>query len=150
MAAFELVLRVAVEQRWLDRPLRLLAIAALVGAVASIPGLARAGWAWLRTLPVDGFLRQIGLAVRDGLYEAGALSAELGAADVEVRELDVGVHTLALAGDSFLDQSVFADALDEVLGPIENPRYARPIGTWSRSRMTPPASSAASISLAPK
>lgn len=123
VGVFEWALRVGVELRMLERPLRLLTIAALIGAAASMPGLARAAWAWLRTLPVDGVLRQIGLAVRDALFEAGALSAEPGTADVEVRQLDAGVHTLALAGESFLDQSIFADAVEEVLGPVENPRY---------------------------
>jgi hypothetical protein len=55
-----------------------------------------------------------------------------------VTEVAPGEYAVTFAGASFRDSSLFAGALEEVLGPIENPRYllTRPgSGAWSRRRV---------------
>ena len=70
---------------------------------------------------MDGSVRQIGLAVAETLTELGLLDEPPLRVHVE-RGLD-GTVALSVDGGSFRDQSLFADAVGEVLGPIDNPRY---------------------------
>ncbi|MEN7342861.1 MAG: type III restriction endonuclease subunit R, partial [Pseudomonadota bacterium] len=93
-----------------------------VALVWSLPKFFAAAKLFIKHLPVDGTLHQIGLAVRDTLCATSII--ENSASRLKVRSYsvtgDVYVH---LDGGTFHEQSVFADCMEEVLGPIENPRY---------------------------
>ena len=106
-----------------EEPLLVLAVAAAAAVILSLPPLARAAAAWTRALPVDGVIRQVALAVFEALVDAGVIRTETSASAVDVQEVAPGAYAVALRGGTFYEQSVFADAVDEVLGPIGNPRY---------------------------
>ena len=88
----------------------------------SLPKFLVAANLFIRHLPVDGTLHQIGLAVRDTLCATGII--ENSAARLKVRSYSVlGDVYINLEGGTFHEKSVFADCMEEILGPIENPRY---------------------------
>lgn len=111
------------------------AIACGVAFLATLPALLRTAWIAFRHLPPDGSLRQIAAAVHEALVEAREVREVPGPAPVRVAELEDGTFAVALAGATYRDSVVFADALEEVLGPIDNPRYlVTRTGGWFRRR----------------
>lgn len=77
----------------------------------------------LRYLPVDGALRQIGVALCRSLCETGMI--ETGFRRLRIRSVKAADQSyyLCLSGGTYYESSLFADCLAELLGPIENPRY---------------------------
>ena len=99
------------------------------------PRLFKAGRLTLMHAPIDGSVRYIGRAVLEALQHEGRVSAE-GVSVRTGRSADGGVH-VSLEGGNFHDQSTFADAVGEVLGPVGNPRYliTRPVRLLGRTRI---------------
>lgn len=88
----------------------------------SLPKFLVAARLFFKHLPVDGTIHQIGLAVRDTLCATGLI--ENSAARLKVKSLSSGGDVYVnLDGGTFHEKSVFADCMEELLGPIENPRY---------------------------
>ncbi len=77
---------------------------------------------WWRYLPVAGAVRGIARALRQALTETGVLPAALRHAPLLIREHG-GVWHVALGEGSFSQRSLFADCLNEILAPVERPRY---------------------------
>ncbi|NNF28786.1 MAG: hypothetical protein HKN73_16295, partial [Gemmatimonadetes bacterium] len=123
-------------------------LAAAFAAVRSAPGLLgspglRTGLSWLlagtflaalrplvrwarlaaRHAPVDGSVRQIARATFEALRECGVIGKHERRMDLKVEPEASGGVALSLDGGTFYDQSAFADAVGECLGPVENPRY---------------------------
>lgn len=73
-------------------------------------------------LPVDGSIKQIGVALLDALSESDLIETEPRRLKVITQEHD-GEWQIYLAGATYYEQCVFSDALNEILSPIENPRY---------------------------
>ena len=73
-------------------------------------------------MPVDGSIRQIALALRDALSGADLLQTDPRRLSVQCEETG-GAITAALIGATFYEQSLFADSLNELLGPVKSPRY---------------------------
>jgi superfamily II DNA or RNA helicase len=78
---------------------------------------------WVRHLPVDGSVRLIATALRDALCKTGLIKANLDELNVRTEVRTDGAVSAVLVGGSFYEQSVFANCLSEILGPIANPRY---------------------------
>jgi len=77
----------------------------------------------LKHLPLEGSIKQIGLALREALCEAGLIETSFRRLQVNVNNNVDGTFYLALSGSTFYESSLFADCLAEILAPIENPRY---------------------------
>ena len=74
-------------------------------------------------LPVDGALRQIGMALCRALCEAGLIETGFRQLRVvAVCSVDKSYY-LCLTGGTYYESSLFSNCLSEVLGPIDNPRY---------------------------
>lgn len=104
-----------------------LIVATAIPMLVLAPRLFRAAKLAFLHAPVDGSVAQIGRALLEALREAGLLEGD--ALEVVTgRQTDGGVH-VSLAGGTFYDQSLFADAIGEILGPVANPRYliTRPV-----------------------
>ncbi len=76
----------------------------------------------IKHLPVDGTLHQIGLAVRDTVCATGIVENSSARLKVRSYSHNRGVY-VNLDGGTFHEKSVFADCMEEVLGPIDRPRY---------------------------
>jgi hypothetical protein len=90
------------------------------------------GWAaislrlYARHLGPSSALEDLAAAVADGLAAAGLVDGRLGASAVRVVAQPDGYYRCYLAGAGFEDSSLFAASLDELLAPIESPRYVIP------------------------
>ena len=98
-------------------------IGGLFGLAVAGPQFLRAAFLWVRCLPVDGSLRQIGLAVRDALVASRLIRTVRRRLAVRTAEIGHGQFSISLVGGTFYESNLFADALLEVVGPIRNPRY---------------------------
>lgn len=102
--------------------LMVLFVVGLFSFVALIPVTIRLLLILLKHLPVDGSVRHIGYAVRDALHDADLLQTDRHRLKVLAESKD-GQFVIMLSGGSYFEQSMFADCMAEVLGPIANPRY---------------------------
>lgn len=94
----------------------------LIMALLMLPKTIRLAVLWWRFMPVDGSIRVIARAVRDALCDVGVLPAAVRNSRLLVDEHH-GVWHVALGEGTFAERSLFADCLNEVLAPIERPRY---------------------------
>ncbi len=101
----------------------LLAIASALAAVAALPKFAKAMWLFLRHGPVASSMRQIGKAVLKALVQANVIETRSPHLRVIAERRDYGFVTCSLKGATTRERSVFLEALQELLGPIDNPRY---------------------------
>lgn len=92
-------------------------------AIGALPMLLRTAWIALWHVPADGALRQIALTLLDSLCEADHLKTARRRLGLHVRRISPGIHSIALTGGTFYEASLFAGAMEQVMGPIENPRY---------------------------
>ena len=74
-------------------------------------------------LPVDGALKQIGVALCSALCQAGLIETSFRRIRVNTVENTDGSFYLALSGSTFYESSLFADCMAEILSPIDSPRY---------------------------
>lgn len=101
---------------------QLLIVAFIAGALWALPKFAKSLYGLIKHLPVDGSIKQMANTLKAALCETGLIkSAE--------QELEIvsnhyaGRWTISLQGGDFYESSLFADCLNELLGPVENPRY---------------------------
>ncbi|HKQ61640.1 MAG TPA: DEAD/DEAH box helicase family protein [Candidatus Polarisedimenticolaceae bacterium] len=116
--------------------LTILAAGSVVGLAWASPQLVRSLRVWVRHLPVDGSLREIARALYEALQAARLLPASDASAPVQVEEIEPGAFAISLGRGTFREQSLFVEALEELLGPVENPRYliTRRGRFWRRAR----------------
>jgi len=101
----------------------LLAVASGAAAVAALPKCLKALWLSLRHGSVASSMKQIGKTVLLSLVEGEMIETYRRQLKVVARPLDYGFVGCALKGGTTRERSLFLDALQEVLGPLENPRY---------------------------
>jgi superfamily II DNA or RNA helicase/UPF0716 family protein affecting phage T7 exclusion len=106
-----------------DVALQALIVAAIAGFLLALPGFVRTLILLVRHLPVDGSVRQIALALKDALASNDLFETATRRLKVRSTATESGEVVVTLHGASFRDQSLFANALAELLGPIANPRY---------------------------
>ncbi len=115
----------------------LLAIASALAAVAALPKFAKAMWLFLRHGPIASSMRQIGNALLKALVQAGVIETRSSQLRVIASRRDYGFVTCSLRGGTTRERSVFLEALQELLGPIDNPRYVllrkNPLGPLMRT-----------------
>lgn len=102
----------------------LLAGGSSAACLAALPKLAKAGWLAMRNGSLEGSLRQVGKAVLAGLYEAGAIGVhDWKDAEIRVARRLNGSAIVVFHGISRPAERLAVEALAEVLGPVQNPRY---------------------------
>ena len=74
-------------------------------------------------LPVDGGLKRIGTALMEALSKAEFINTSDSHMWVEVAKQNDGSFFVSLQGATFYESSLFADCIDEILSPIDSPRY---------------------------
>ena len=119
----------------------LLALASAAAAVAALPKCLKALWLFLWHGSIASSMKQVGKAVLKAMVQ-GELIGTVGCVPrtalhrtrrsngawyapykVVTRPLDYGFVSCSLKGGTTRERSLFLDAIQEVLGPIENPRY---------------------------
>ncbi len=102
------------------------AIMAIGGGAAliyALPGLVTSARLWLRNGTLERRLEAVGEVLVEALAQCDILSRGKEAYRVQVREGLRGRHAVTIEGGTRADQHRFVDAMMELLGPVENPRY---------------------------
>lgn len=89
----------------------------------SLPKLVRAALLWRRNGSLERSLGQVSAALVASLYRAGALKRDEMGYTIHVRPTLTGRYEVIIDGATRAEERVFLDALAEILGPIQNPRY---------------------------
>lgn len=101
------------------------------GLLASLPRLARAGMLVWRNGTLEASLAQVTLVVLRSLVDADLVSGtELDHAEVEIRTSLDGRKDIVLTGVSRATERQVMQAITEILGPVQNPRYLLVRTTW--------------------
>ncbi len=103
--------------------LLLVAIFAAIAALAALPKCLKALWLFLWHGSVASSMRQVGKAVVRSLAQAEIIETNRWQLKVVAQRQEYGFVSCSLKGATTRERSVFLDAMQEVLGPIENPRY---------------------------
>ena len=108
----------------------------VIASVVALPWCLRALWLFLRHAPVASSVRQIGKAVLQALILADVVETAPRNLKVVTQKMAEGAVSCTLKGGTSRERTVFLDALQELLGPIENPRYLlvrhTPLLRWIR------------------
>jgi superfamily II DNA or RNA helicase len=103
--------------------LLLIVVASALAALAAVPKCLKALWLFLRHGSVASSMRQIGKAVLKATVRAELIETSIMQLKVITREQDYGFVSCSLKGGTTRERSIFLEAIQELLGPIENPRY---------------------------
>jgi hypothetical protein len=102
-----------------------------VATLASLPRLAKAARLVWRNGSLEGSLNAVTWAVLRALVDADILSGrELNHAHVEIRTSLDGRKDIVLTGVSRAAERQVMQAVAEILGPVQNPRYLLVRGSW--------------------
>lgn len=102
-----------------------------VASLASLPRLFKAGRLAWRNGSLEGSLHQVTWTAFRALVDAGAISGfELEGAAIEVRTSIDGRKDVIVTGVSRAAERQVMQALAEILGPVQNPRYLLVRRSW--------------------
>ncbi len=108
------------------------AVAFALAAVAAVPKCVKALWLLLLHRSVPSSMRQIGKVVLRSMARTQLIETHVARIRVIARRLDYGFVTCSLKGGTTRDRSIFLDTLQELLGPIDDPRYVLVGKAWLR------------------
>jgi hypothetical protein len=89
----------------------------------ALPKLGRALWLLLRNGTLEGSVRQVVKAVIDGLEKAGLFERWPGDILVHARRSPLGKCLIHVENATRREERMILEALEEILGPVGNPRY---------------------------
>jgi superfamily II DNA or RNA helicase len=102
---------------------RIFIIACVAAAIITLPMCLKALWLFIRNAPLESNVRQIGEALLKTLIYIKAIKTRESDLKVYAIEVGQGVFSCSLEGGTTYEKSVYLDAFEEIVGPIENPRY---------------------------
>jgi len=103
--------------------LLVVAAACIAGALAALPASLRALWLFLRHGTLRAGMKQVAKAVLRACVDADVITTPPHKMGIRTARLPYGGVACSLAGATMHEKSVFLEAMQELLGPIENPRY---------------------------
>ncbi|MHC4315641.1 MAG: hypothetical protein ACYSW3_24620 [Planctomycetota bacterium] len=113
-----------------------LGIAFALSAVIALPKCLKALWLFLKHAPVSWSMKQIGKALVRSLARAELIKTGVGRLKVIATSHQYGVVSCSLKGGTTYEKCLFLDSMQEILGPIGNPRYLMirktPLLRWIR------------------
>ncbi len=89
----------------------------------SLPKLTRAGLLWWRNGTLERSLAQVGGVVAACLHHAGVLAHDETGYAIVIRPGMTGCYEVIIDGVTRAEERAFLEALAELLGPVQNPRY---------------------------
>ena len=99
-----------------------LAIGCVVGSVLAAPKLLKSLYLWMRNGSLESSMQQVGYVVLDSLRHSGHIKTAPQQLRVKATQLQ-SAALCRLEGGTTIERTHFHNALAEILGPIENPRY---------------------------
>ena len=120
----------------LKASLLMLAVFAAAAALAALPKCLKALWLFLWHGSIASSMKQVGKAVVRSLAQAEVIETSPWQLKVVTHRQEYGFVSCSLKGATTRERSIFLEAMQEVLGPIENPRYVlvrkTPLGWFMR------------------
>ncbi len=95
----------------------------LVALVVSLPGLIKALWLFLKNGPIAGHMKQMAEVLLKTLCQFELIKTDPQKVKVIVERNEVGQVFCGMEGGTSYEKSIFLDALEETINPIQNPRY---------------------------
>lgn len=89
----------------------------------TLPKLLKALYIFIRNGTIENSMRQVGLAVTDSLCQAGLIKTNRDQLDVIAMKEHLGAVACRLTGSTAIERRAFMDAMQEVLGTMDNPKY---------------------------
>ncbi|MFW9903808.1 MAG: DEAD/DEAH box helicase family protein [Candidatus Thorarchaeota archaeon] len=105
--------------------LLLLLLGCIVGFLIFLPYFLKAAWLFLRHGPLKGSMNQVANALLLSLYNTGKIRTHFKEISIKTEkdEIYLGAVRCYIQNCTIREESIFLDALEELLSPIENPRY---------------------------
>lgn len=101
----------------------ILAVAAAIGILVALPGTVRAVYLLLRNGTVESNMKNVGEALLHTYSTMSLINTKSKPVTVQTERDPNGYAYCWLEGATTYEQTLFLDSLQELLGPIENPRY---------------------------
>ncbi|MCP5467782.1 MAG: DEAD/DEAH box helicase family protein [Deltaproteobacteria bacterium] len=95
----------------------------LVVLVVSLPGLIKALWLFLKNGPIASHMKQMAEVLLQTLCQFDLIKTDLQKVKVITEPNEVGQVFCGMEGGTSYEKSIFLDALEEMINPIQNPRY---------------------------
>ncbi|MFX0124371.1 MAG: DEAD/DEAH box helicase family protein [Candidatus Hodarchaeota archaeon] len=95
----------------------------LIPTIAFLPYFLRAMWLFVKHGPIRSSMNQIGIALLKSLIYAGVIKTDYQNLRIKVQNDQMGSIFCHLEGGTNREKDIFLDAFQEILNPIENPRY---------------------------
>ncbi|MFQ5833482.1 MAG: DEAD/DEAH box helicase family protein [Candidatus Thorarchaeota archaeon] len=119
----------------LEGLLLIVLVGAIIAALILLPGLLKALWLLIRNGPVKSSMKQVGTALLKTLCHIGEIRTKYHELRIVVEEQEYGFVYCHIEGGRNREKSVYLEALQEILNPIENPRYLLVRRTWLRRKI---------------
>lgn len=100
-----------------------LGLALLLSIIVVMPFFYKVIKIYFRNLSVESSMGQMGHVVYNTLYHIGLIQTELADIRIHSERDQLGIVTCWLENGSTHEQKVFLKALQEIVDPVENPRY---------------------------
>lgn len=98
-------------------------VVGIISLIVAAPFFIKSAWLYFRYGPVEGSLKQIGEAILKTLTFLNFIKTDPAKLGVVTSTNQQGWISCYLEGGTSFEKMLFLDALQEVLGPIENPIY---------------------------
>jgi hypothetical protein len=112
----------------------MLAVLFIICMIIMAPTVFKSAWLFIKHGPIKSSLSQVGKALLRTLCQIGEITTDYTKIRVSVDEGEYGEVYCHLDGGNSREKSVFLQAMQEALNPIENPRYLliRKSTWWNR------------------
>ncbi|MBN2314267.1 MAG: DEAD/DEAH box helicase family protein [Sedimentisphaerales bacterium] len=124
------------EQTTLRGFFMLLGVACVISALVALPKCLKALYLFLKHAPVRSSMKQIGKILVKSLAHADLIQTPVSKLKVVTASHQYGFVSCSLKGGTTYEKSLFLDSMQELLGPIGNPRYIMvrktPLLRWIR------------------
>jgi hypothetical protein len=101
----------------------LLIFAVLIASMYTIPKLIKALYLFLRNGSVEGSLKQVGWVVLETLQHMELIKTSSKHLKINTIKDKMGIGYCRIDGATNIEKRHFLEAMKEVLGPVQNPRY---------------------------
>ena len=100
-----------------------LTIVLLIPTLIFLPNFLRASWLFLKHGTIKSSMKQIGVVLLKSLIYKGDIKTDYRKMKIKTEKGEMGTVYCHLEGATPRETAIYLDALEEILNPIENPRY---------------------------